>query len=413
MRICFIVGAFPSLSETFILDQMAGLADAGHEIMIYAGARGDEAVVHEAVIRYGFLNRTYFYQDKPRSRLLRLVKFFGLFPKVFCHMPLPALRALSFIRYGRDALSLNLFFRLASFADARDADVVLCHFGPNGLVGIQMKELGVLTGKIVVAFHAADITAYVRRHGCGVYRDLFIKGDRFLPVSEDARTKLLELGCPDGKMRVHAMGVDVAGFSALAPRLIAGPVLRILSVARLVEKKGIGYGLEAVAGLVREGVSCMYTIVGDGPLREQLQARARELGISPYVCFIGGQPAERVKGLLKEADVLVAPSVRASNGDEEGIPVVLMEAMAAGVLVVTTRTGGVGELVVDALNGLIVPEHDVGALVQALKRVCQDPAMREALVAAARGTIAARHDSRVLNRTLEQILTGVAGRKAS
>ena len=402
MRICFIVGSFPSLSETFILDQMKGLADAGHEIFIYAGARSDEAVMHEDVVRCGFLNHTWFYQDKPRSWSVRVLKFFTAFPRAFCRAPLAVLRSLNAVRYGKEALSLNLFFRMDAFLDAREADVVFCPFGPNGLVGLQMKDLGALTGKLVVAFHASDITAYVRRHGRDVYKELFLRGDRFLPISVRARSVLLELGCPAEKMQVHAMGVDTDVFAFNLPGPRTGENFRILSVARLVEKKGIVHGLQAVARLKREGMHCLYTIVGDGPLRPDLQARAREFGIEREVNFAGGQDAGHVRVFLKETDVLLAPSIRGANGDEEGVPVVLMEAMASGVPVVTTSTGGVGELVVDGQNGFVVPEQDVQVLTDKLRQIYQDPSGLPSILRAARDTVEARHNIKILNPALEQ-----------
>ncbi len=408
MQICCVVGAFPSLSETFILNQITGLIDAGHEVFIYAGARSDETIMHQDVLRYGLLSRTQFYQDRPRPYLMRLVKFCAAFPGAFRRAPGAVLRSLDMFRYGREALSLNLFFRACAFLDVKDADIVFCHFGPNGLAALQMKELGVLTGKLTVAFHASDMTAYVRRHGGNVYKKLFLKGDCFLPISAYAASKLVGLGCPEKKICIHPMGVEMPAINGMTGERLKDGALRILSVARLVDKKGIGYALMAVARLRDEGFSCFYTIAGDGPLHEALQARVRELRLEAEVRFLGWQDAASVRALLQEADVLLAPSILADNGDEEGVPVVIMEAMAAGVPVVTTATGGIGELVADGKNGFIVPEKDGVALAAMLKRVCRDALQTTAVVGAARRAIEQRHNIKTLNIVLEHIFCDLA-----
>ncbi len=404
MRICFIVGSFPSLSETFILNQVTGLLERGHTVRIYAGSRSSEAIAHEDVQRYGLLSLTRFYHDKPSSRFVRFLKFLFLFPGIFLRAPMPVLRALNVLRFKREAWSLNLFFKTYAFLEVRDYDVALCHFGQNGLVGLLMKDVGALKGILVTAFHAADLEAFIRRAGRDVYRDLFQRGDLFLPVSDHARRKLLELGCPQEKIRVQRMGVEVHAHLPRPKAFGAAGPLKILSVARLVEKKGISFGLEAVALLRRAGVEVDYTIIGDGFLRSALEAQARRSGLETCVRFRGWQEASVVAAGLDAADVLLAPSVRAKNGDEEGIPVVLMEAMVRGVCVVTTATGGIAELVIDQETGFLVPSNDGPALAQVLREVVERAQDMPAVVGRARQAVEARHEISALNRDLEKIL---------
>ena len=407
MRICFIVGEFPSLSETFILNQMTGLLDQGHTVRIFSSARSDDVIVHEDVIRSGLLNHVRFYNDKPRSALGRLLKFLVFFPSVVFRAPKPVLSSLNIARFGREASSLNLFFKTLAFLEARDCDIIFCHFGQNGLVGLLMKDLGALKGKLVTVFHASDITAHVWREGRNVYKDLFGKGDLFLPVSRYTRGKLLELGCPDKKIYVHRMGVDMSQFLLLTRKRFGTLPFKILSVARLIEKKGIRYGLEAVALLVREGVTCDYTIVGDGPLRKELEAQAKGLQIEPFVHFTGWQDSGSVRRYLKDADVFLAPSIRDENGDEEGIPVVLMEAMASCVPVVTTPTGGIRELVEDGKTGFFSEEKNTRSIADKLKYLWDNPAAAEKSASGGRSIIEEQYNIEILNQVLIKLFMAV------
>jgi colanic acid/amylovoran biosynthesis glycosyltransferase len=406
LKVCFILASFPSVSETFVLRQMTGLVAQGHEIMIYAGMRGDERTAHEALLRKGLLSRARFYHDKPAARWRRLLKGIWLFLKMLGRAPGVAFAAVNVFRYGREASSFNLLFKAHAFLEAGDFDVILAHFGQNGLVGLQMKELGALKGKLVTVFHAVDLTAFVRREGADVYEQLFKKIDLALAISVHAKDRLVSLGCSLPKIRIHRIGVDVARAPAV-PSPFGGPAVKLLSVSRCVEKKGLADALDAVAILCREKGAYEYIIVGDGPLRPALEERARALGIDQHVHFLGAQTTERVRSLMAGADILLAPSVIAANGDEEGIPVVLMEAMAAGLVVVSTITGGVGELLQDGVTGFAAPPHDPRALAETIAWMPGNRAAVMAVTARARAFVEEHHDAHKLDQQLDALLTEV------
>ena len=166
---------------------------------------------------------------------------------------------------------------------------------------------------------------------------------------------------------VHA-GIDVSAY-AFRPRAVPreGPV-RALCVASLQEYKGHAVLLEALAGApALERVEL--ELVGSGPLRAELEDRVQRLGLSQRVRFAGSVPEDVVRSLLERADLLVLPSVVARDGQMEGLPVVLMEALASGVPVVATRLSGVPELVEDERTGLLAAPGDAADLRDALERV--------------------------------------------
>ena len=407
LKICFIVGSFPSVSETFVLDQVTGLLDMGHDLLIYAGAKSCDTAVHDEVLSRGLLVRTRFYNDKPSSRLMRLFKFLWLLPRALGVAPAVVLSSLNVLRFGREALSLNLFFQAQAFLEARDFDIVVAHFGQNGLVGVRMKDVGALEGKLLTIFHAADLTAFVAREGRGVYQRLFERADLAMAISRYGREKLLEFGCPEKKILVHHMGVDTKRFAMSAGRFSVKSGCGLLSVSRLVEKKGIVDALNAVALLVRDGMACRYMIAGDGPLRPDLEARVRVLGISGHVHFLGSRTTDQVRQLMSDADIFLAPGIKAANADEEGIPVTLMEAMASGLPVVTTLTGGVGELIEDGRTGFVVPVKDAQALAEKVRFILASPDKAAEVADNARRWILEQYEVGTLNRAFESILNGM------
>jgi colanic acid/amylovoran biosynthesis glycosyltransferase len=406
MRISFIVDSFPALSETFILNQMTGLMDAGCEIRIFAGARSGDKIVHEDVVRHGLLYHAQYWNTKPASGWARFFQFLFLFPANFFRAPRIVLRSLNVFAFGQEAWSLDLFYMVIAFLSAREDDIIICHLRSNGLIGLKMKQVGALTGKLVTVFHVEDLTDLVKTRTVGALEDLFLKGDLFLPVSRYAQERLLELGCPPRKIAIHRMGVDVRQFDVSARRRFGSSTLKVLSVARLIDKKGIAYALEALALLENEPFE--YVIIGDGPLREPLELQARSFGLMGKVRFLGWQDSGTIRRYLKDADIFLAPSITTESGDKEGIPVVLMEAMASGVPVVTTSNGAIRELVEDGRTGFLVPEKNAAALASKLKILRQNPALVDEASRAARRLIEEQFNIQTLNQHLLKTLTNTA-----
>jgi colanic acid/amylovoran biosynthesis glycosyltransferase len=226
----------------------------------------------------------------------------------------------------------------------------------------------------VASFHGYDATKYVDARTPGVYDELRRKGDLFLPVSEHLRQRLLALGFPAERVRLHRVGINLDHFQPkdwLAQSAARDPC--ILTVARLVEKKGLDDALQAFATVLHRFPRVRYRIVGDGPDAARLRRLAGELGVAARVEFLGWKTLEEVRTLYHEADLFLLPSVTAPDGDQEGLPKVVVEAQASGLPVVATRHSGIPEAVRDGVSGFLVPEHDPGALADRLLRLLANP----------------------------------------
>lgn len=392
MNIAFVVGQFPALSETFILDQITALIDRGHTVRIFAERRGTDGRVHPAVEAYGLMALTR-YEQLPASIWRRL---FAL-PQMWRGKRAPW-SAFDVRRHGRDAASLRLLWAALWIGDDATFDVIQCHFGALGRRAVQLRAIGALRGPIVTALHGEDIMTYPSRFAATHYDSLFGDGDLFLPVSARWHDTLTVLGCPMDRVRVHRMGVDLDTFQPRRGPDENGRPLRLLVVARLVEKKGIDDAIRAVARLPG---AYEFVIAGDGPLRSALEALAAELSPKGQITFVGSQQRSEVLRLMQSSDIFVSPSRTAADGDIEGIPVAMMEAMASALPVVSTRHSGIPELVEHGVSGWLVKEGDVVALADRIAMLAADSGLRVKMGEAGRRIVAGGWDLRVLTAQLE------------
>ncbi|PIW26852.1 MAG: colanic acid biosynthesis glycosyltransferase WcaL [Rhodospirillales bacterium CG15_BIG_FIL_POST_REV_8_21_14_020_66_15] len=389
---------FPALSETFVLNQITGLLDTGHQVTIFAeGPRGD-SVVHPDVHAYSLIDRTR-YSAVPDSHARRCASGLRILARLLRTRRGALAQSVNVARFGRLAASLRLVHWADCLSSDADFDIILAHFGPVGGLAQRLRDAKLISGRLVTVMHGVDMTRHLR-DAPAAYEDLFRSGDLFLPVAEVWERRLVELGCDPEKIAVHHMGVDTAAIPFRARSLPGDRPLSILSVGRLIEKKGIADALRAVSILVRRGVDLRYTVVGDGPLRPQLTQLCDELSLSRAVSFVGWRDRNAVAGLMERADILLAPSITAADGDQEGIPVTLMEAMAAGQIVVSTAHSGIPELVMNGRSGLLVEEGDPDGLAAAVMFLLSMGNAWPRISLAARRKVVEEFDIRTLNRRL-------------
>jgi len=397
MRIAFMLPEFPRVNQPYVLTQLEGLLARGHEVVVHAPRTEDALVDAEALARHGAR-----WREQPRlpaGRLARTASGLALAARHLPRHPVLVGRTLDPVRLGRYAPSFAALHAASTLFDRPAYDVIHCHFGPSGVFGAMLADLGLLRGPLVATFYGHDVTRYPRERGDGVYARLFARAERIFALDPVMKGRLEALGAPPERVVVHPLGVDPDRFvpaSATAPP----PPLRLLSVGRLVEKKGLADGIRAVARLRDRGIDVVYRIAGDGPLGPGLRRLAAELGVEDVVRFLGQVAHADMPGLVAEAHVVVVPSVRAADGDEEGTPTVIIEAMACAVPVVATRHAGVPFLVEDGATGWLVDEHDPEALADRIVDLA-DPQRAAAFGAAARSAYRERFDTNALAERLE------------
>jgi glycosyltransferase involved in cell wall biosynthesis len=287
--------------------------------------------------------------------------------------------------------------RFHSRAKRFGADLLHAHFASGGQTAIPLaRSMGV---PLLVTIHGADITISGTP---AKYRPLMDAAARFICVSEYIRERALKAGFPAEKLIVHYIGVDRTQF----PPIASMPPTGVIFVGRLVEKKGCEYLLRAMRIVQRSHPECTLTVIGDGPLRRELEALARFLNLQ--CCFLGAQPSAAVCHHLTRSRVVCVPSVTATNGDTEGLPIVLAEAQAMGLPAVSSVHAGIPELVESGTTGFLLPERDYKGMAEALSTLLSDDALWFRFHRAAIDRVAHQFDLAKQTDILERIYSGVA-----
>jgi len=286
--------------------------------------------------------------------------------------------------------------------------LIHAHFGRGGALALPLARA--LHLPLAVTFHGGDATKethYRRRAIPTIYQRRLTALQREAAlihcVSDHIRDVLLARGFPPEKLRTIRLGIERD--PPVAPDAGDGQPY-LLFVGRFVEKKGAMHLLEALRLLRKRGEAPRLLMIGDGPLDGRLRRAAASL---PEVRFLGWQAPAEVRARMRGATALVVPSATAATGDEEGLPTVVLEAMAQGTPVIGSRHSGIVEAVRNEEDGLLVPPADPKALADAIGRVIHDEALRRRLGMAARHTVAERFDARTQSRCLEEALLSLTG----
>jgi colanic acid/amylovoran biosynthesis glycosyltransferase len=268
------------------------------------------------------------------------------------------------------------------------------HFASSGRSAVRLART--LRVPLIVTLHGSDVT--IKRNYRQLYAQLWRSASLFICVSDFIRRRAIDAGFPQDKLLVHYIGIDCTHFhpspESSLPNLI-------LFVGRLVEKKGLKYLIEAMTTVSAKVPAASLVVIGDGPLRASLESQAAGLGAC--CSFLGAQNHEEVCRWLKRATLLCVPSTEADNGDSEGLPIVLAEAQAMGVPVVSTQHAGIPELVIDGVTGQLVPERDSAALAEAIVFFLRNDMQRQAAAEAGVRRIASQFNIAAQTASLESI----------
>lgn len=405
MRIAYFLPSFPEVSQTFILRQITGQLERGHEVRIYAPRRtpgeiGNRMVRDaglEGCVRYLFPSRSgagitaLFQSDVMAPRGSRLRRIPRALRHAYRSRATSTLRSVSSMARRVEAL----------LAEPRP-DLVHCHFGDTALDFGFAATLW--DSPLVVSFYGYDCSSFPRQTRDDVYLPLFAQARCVTVLSHHMERRLLELGCDRTLLCIQPLGVDPSRFPfRLREAPGAGDPVRLLTVARLTPKKGLEFALRAFAEISDTHPRVRYDIIGDGELRPQLERLARSLGITQRVSFRGARSEGEVARAMAEAHLFLLPSVTGPDGDQEGTPTVLIEAASCGLPVLSTHHAGIPEIVVDGETGLLANEGSVEELANHLRTLLSDPHRWSQMGTAGRRYVEHRFDTRRLSDRLESI----------
>lgn len=410
MRIALVVGRFPVLSEVFVLQQVTGLLDLGAHVEIFSERPPPGEVTHELYRAYDLASRTHYPSEASGGALGGWIDL-GRRAASAGLARVPVLSGTAFRLARRSAsrasLSISPMRRLYDLIERGPFDVVHAHFGDSGRLCAALPRRA---AKLVTSFHGYDANVAPRLEGLGIYDELFSRGDAFTVNSRFLKGRLIALGCPEDRITILPMGVDLDRFTFTPRRLDPGQPVELLTVGRLVSAKGVAYAIRAVAELIARGVSVRYRVVGEGEERGALEALIRELGVADRVTLAGPKAHEEVRALYKDAHVFVLPSIRAGRGDEEAQGLVVAEAQASGLPVIVTDIGGVAEGIAPGESGLVCRAADAGSLSSAIERLIERANDWPGMGLAGRRLVEAKYSLPRLNRALLDLYQSLLAR---
>ena len=338
----------------------------------------------------------------------------GVHLHFYRYAPVPALNVFGYASAMRADVSLRsaayLAAPLALAAGWRKAREVARRHHASLMHGHWVVPGGVTSAAaapglpLVVSLHGSDVFVAERLLPARIAaRAAFRRAGMVTACSEDLATRAIRLGADPQRLTVIPYGVDAGRFhpdpqQRAATRGALGVPrdgLLVAAAGRLVSKKGFEYLVDAIAAVP----GATLAIAGDGTLRESLRGRAEAARVEGRVHLLGNRTQDEVATLFAAADVIAAPSIRDDAGNVDGLPNVVMEALASGTPLITTTAGGIGAVVEDDQTALVVAQRDVGGLAAAIGRLAHDPDLRKRIGGAARALVQQRFG---WERTAEQ-----------
>ena len=385
MKIAVIVKNYHKLSHTFIRLQVECLIARGYQIDILSP------------------------EQVPGNRLIKIIRMLlegvltpGCLLRIF--------RNLDIRRALADIDSAFIYRDIASY------DVIYCQFLDYTPRLVRLRQLGFIPScvSLVSCVRGADLSVSKKLEKI-CFSELFAHFDLFLPVCGFLSDRLNSMGCP-AAVQVVRSPVDVSQmdrFSSLMAKYkrIPGSPLRLLSVGRLTEKKGFDDAIAACSLLKKMGLPFIYHIIGDGGREKELLSAARGLGLDTEVSLLGGMDHEELLAAMGGYDMLLAPSKTASDGNCEGIPNVIKEAMYLGLQVVSTTHAGIAELVVHGKTGYLCREEAPEELAECVIELASDTEAWVDTSAQARQRVLEQYSPTETTRALERVFDSlVSGR---
>jgi glycosyltransferase involved in cell wall biosynthesis len=399
-RVAYLVKRFPRLSETFVLNEFLEVRELGLRATLFALMDPGEKLVHREArdlmpeVRYAIIaGRPWFSAwrllrgaaaqaaTKPRG-FLRV-----LWALLSVHRSVPSLRhAIEGLWLARELRRLDVEHLHAHFAHSPAAVAYMARLagGPPFSFTAHAKDLyTTLPRNLVIRAKAATFVLTCTRFN----------------------SRFLHEMLPDVPTPIHVVhhGTDLRRFHPSRRRPESN---LIVSVGRLVPKKGYPVMLEAIRLMAAAGVSFRCAIYGGGPMREELEKTVSDFGLQNSIALHGARPQEEIADAYARAAVFILAPIVVPDGDRDGIPNVLVEAMASEVPVVSTRISGIPELIEDGNNGLLVEPGDPAALADATTRVLIDRHMASRLAKAGRRTVERDFDLTVNSRRVAELLGG-------
>jgi glycosyltransferase involved in cell wall biosynthesis len=372
LKVAYLLGTFPQRTQTFVTREIFWIGEHGVDTHIFSLNKPESIpedklakklytdVHYSSNLSWDIIKAQFYYFFRmPSNYLLALIR------TILYTYSEPSMLLRALVNFPK-----SVYF--ARQMEELKVDHIHAHFITLAAISASIISLLIETSFSLTA-HAVGLFKRSRR---SVRRQLQ-DATRVVTISNYHRDHIADL-CPKIKrddIGIVYCGLDTNHFQPVSKNPGDGPI-RILSVGRLIEKKGFEYLVDACSVIAKSGLSFQCDIVGDGPLQELLQTRINHHGLNEEVTLLGSLDQDHILELYQKSDIFVLACVVANNGNRDGLPVVLMEAMSSELPVITTPVTGIVDLAEHGQNSLLVEERNVFALAEAIMKVIKDEKLR-------------------------------------
>lgn len=368
MNICVVVHLFPARSETFVINHVLGLAERGHKVAVLARER-DEGVSEIELRRIREAGVEVFYTGSLRAFSTKVGQALNILRSMLLVIRSPAAIRLFVEKSPWGIRDILLSSALVDLIKSKNFDLVHVHFGDLAARLQFVSRLRKAFPPMVVTWHGSDANAVPKNMGPRVFDNLFASEALHTVGTNFLKRRLMELGASGGLIKKIPMGIDIQQFRYREREGRGGEVFEILSVGRLDEVKGHAYLVDACSRLISKGHIIRLRIAGDGPLRCELEQQIAQLGIRDNVTLLGAVTSDEVVREMLKADLFALTGTPSKLGKIENQAMVLLEAQATGLPVVSSRIGGIPESVLDGKTGMLCEPGDVEGICMAIEKL--------------------------------------------
>ncbi len=317
IRVAFVIGAFPAVSETFIINQVADLLDRNIDVTVYSFHKGSAENISDRYYAHKMEGRVRVL-EMPRNIFVRLICAVPKIARVFVTAPGALFRIFNVAEYGGEAYSLKNLYWAEPFLGL-DADIIHCHFGTIANKYLRIKDMLGLTQPIVTTFYGYDVSRAIKEKGPHYYDRLIKESAFFFTMSNNMKERILPLGFPSAKVESLPVSIDVPSYPFAKRAWPDDGVVHLMSVGRFVEKKGFDDLLRALAILKKKTDKefLCHIVGGPKPEEEKLRALAKELGVEDVIDWKGYMKVEDIIKFFLEVHLYVQTSKTAADGDME------------------------------------------------------------------------------------------------
>lgn len=410
LKIAYVLGYFPAISETFIVNQINSTIDQGNEVHIYAYKKGSNKNLHQSHLTHNLIDKTTYFIKKPKHMLGRYVGFFRFVIQHFQRMRWNLLfQSVNLFKHGRNAYTLNLFYEAQWFVLKGEHDLIHAHFGHIGQRIARLKSYGFLQDvPLITTFHGFDLVPNQTSFYKEKYNWLWIHANRFTVNTPYLEGVLKQVAPSHIPITLLPVGLDTHAFQP-DTQSEKHKNFTLIFCGRLIALKGAHLAVDIVNNLVQKGYNeLQLRIIGTGSEYERLQEMIKQFGLEENIHLLGAKTQKQVKIEMQQAHALILPGMLdPTTGRAETQGLVIQEAAAMQLPVIVSDVGGMKYGLLPGETGFVVKAGDVKAFEDAVIQLIEDPTLAETMGRKGRTLVVDNYDNTVLQRKLIDIYTEV------